>query len=133
MAKAKKIIGIILLVIGLISISGGSFAMLNLGYLWIFGFMELFGGVFLSVIGLCILIPSMKKISVAIAIKKIVGIILLGIGAVLSIGTGFIMTIGQWTYEWLLLNLTMFIGVVISVIGLILLITSRKKKSKSQV
>ncbi len=63
--------------------------------------------------------------------RMVVGIILLGIGAVLSIGTGFIMTIRQWSYEWMLLNLAMVIGVVISVIGLILLITSRKKNLKS--
>ena len=119
MANAKKIVGIILLTIGLFFIISEYYIRM------------LMLGVILSIIGLLLLITSMKKISVAIAIKKIVGIILLGIGAVLSIGTGFIMTIGQWTYEWLLLNATMFIGVVISVIGLILLITSRKKNSKS--
>ncbi len=56
-----RIVGIILLVLGLISIILGIPAMLDLGYLWVFGFMPFMGGIFLVVIGLCILIPSMKK------------------------------------------------------------------------
>ena len=119
MANAKKIVGIILLAIGLFFIISEYYIRM------------LMLGVILSIIGLLLLLTSMKNISVAKKIKKIVGIILLGIGAFLSIRTGFDMIIGHWTYEWLLLNALMFIGVVISVIGLILLLTSRKKNSES--
>jgi len=118
MANAKKIVGIILLAIGLFFIISEYYIRM------------LMLGVILSIIGLLLLITSMKKISVANK-KKIAGIILLSIGLILI--TGFGLLLGALGYLWFLALGWIIIGLVISVIGLILLITSRKKKSKSQV
>ena len=113
-ANAKKIVGIILLAIGLFFIISEYYIRM------------LMLGVILSIIGLILLLTSRKNANA----KKIVGIILLGIGAVLSIPFGILISRGGSYFYWFVGPTIM--GVVLFVIGLILLITSRKKNSKSQ-
>ena len=113
MANAKKIVGIILLAIGLFFIISEYYIRM------------LMLGVILSIIGLILLLTSRKNANA----KKIVGIILLSIGLIFVISGVFLMSRGG-SYLYFFAGLPIF-GGVISVIGLILLIKSRKKNSKS--
>ncbi len=127
MAKAKKIIGIILLSIGLFIII--LFSMFSIRYKYIY-YLQIIQGVFLFVIGYVFIRASRKKISAANE-KKIAGIILLSIGSIIIISSGiFMYMLGSY---WSMFVVPPMFGVVLFVIGLILLIASRKKKSKSQV
>ena len=134
MAKEKRIImivGIILFVIGLTMI-------INFSYMtyvnWVYtGLMHLFDiilGVFVFVIGLVFLMLSRKKILAATAKKiamTIVEIILLVSGLTMIIYSGY----GLYLYisgtYWFLFVGSLLIGVLLFVIGLALLIHSRKK------
>ena len=91
-------------------------------------------GVFLFVIGLVFLMASRKKILAANA-KKIVGIVLLVIGSILLIFIYYVMymfALQGWGASPGGFIFTTFIGVVcIWIPGLVLLLTSRKKNSKS--
>jgi len=124
MANAKKIIrivGIILLVIGLFIIFIASiFSTFLVG---IYILIWIITGVFLFVIGLVFLMASRKKILAANA-KKIAGIVLLVIGSIYLVFIYYVLGAGGFI-------LTTFIGVVCIFPGLILLLTSRKKNSKS--
>ena len=124
MAKAKKIIGIILLSIGLFIII--LFSMFSIVYKYIY-ILPIISGVFLFVIGYVFLMASRKKISAANE-KKIAGIILLSIGLIIIISSViFMFRLGSY---WRLLVVPLILGVVHFVIGLVLLLTSRKKNSK---
>ncbi len=125
MANAKKIIrivGIILLVIGLFIIFIASiFSTVLVGRIYIL--IYIITGVFLFVIGIVFLMASRKKILAANA-KKIAGIVLLVIGSIYLVFIYYVLGAGGFI-------LTTFIGVVCIFPGLILLLTSRKKYSKS--
>jgi len=115
MANAKKIVGIILLAIGL-------FFIISEYYIRMLGL-----GVILSIIGLILLLTSRKNANA----KKIVGIILLVIGLIfiITFGISMLRAGGYGSWAWFVGPTIM--GVVLFVIGLILLLTSRKKNSKS--
>ena len=130
MANAKKIIrivGIILLSIGLIIIigSGGyivGYKSLNIAFIF-----PTIVGVFLFVIGLVFLMASRKNILAANA-NKIAGIVLLVIGSICLILIYYVI-MGASPGWFIFIT---FIGVVcIWIPGLVLLLTSRKKNSKS--
>lgn len=124
-----RIVGIILLAIGLTNI-------LNYSYLtyvnWVYtGLMHLFDiilGVFVFVIGLVFLMLSRKKILAATAKKiamTIVEIILLVSGLTMIIYSGSALYLTSTYWYWFVGPLIM--GVILFVIGLALLIHSRKK------
>ena len=124
---AKTIVGIILLVIGLFIII--MFSMFSIVYILNPIYMLLIiTGVFLFAIGLIFLMASWKKILAANA-KEIVGFILLSIGLIIIILGGILMyKVGSY---WSMFVFAPIIGVVLFVTGLNLLLTSRKKNSKS--
>ena len=104
---------------------------MDYGGWWVIALFPFIFGVILSVIGLFLLITSMKKISVAKANKlvSIIGdIILLVIGLILIIYSGYTMYVRG--IDWFGLQ-PLIIGVVVFVIGFLLLIPSMKKNSKS--
>ena len=128
-----RIVGIILLAIGLTNI-------LNYSYItyvdWVYtGLMHLFDiilGVFVFVIGFVFLMLSRKKILAATAKKiamTIVEIILLVSGLTMIIYFGFFLYLTSTYWYWFVGPLIM--GVILFVIGLALLLHSRKKNSKS--
>ena len=129
MAKAKKIIGIILLSIGLFIII--LFSMFSIRYKYIY-IVQIITGVFLFVIGYVFLMASRKKISAANE-KKIAGIVLLVIGSISIVFFGSSMyVVGLQSPGWATVFIfPIIVGVVIFVIGLVVLLTSRKKNSKS--
>ena len=132
MAKEKikiRIVGIILLVIGLTMI-------LNFSYMtyvnWVYtGLMHLFDiilGVFVFVIGLVFLMLSRKKVLAATAkkiAKAIVAYILLVSGLIMIIYSGYGLAISGTYWYWFVGPLIM--GVILFVIGLVLRIRSGKK------
>ncbi len=134
MTNAKKIVGIVLLSIGVIIIIWGGIYMSRAGYYWSWGFLPIITGVFLFVIGLVFLMTSRKKISAANAKNKgkkgrIVGIILLLIGLIIIISSGiFMYMLGSY---WSMFVVPPMFGVVLFVIGLVIL--ARKKPILSQV
>ena len=128
-----RIVGIILLAIGLTNI-------LNYSYItyvnWVYtGLMHLFDiilGVFVFVIGLVFLMLSRKKVLADTAkkiAKTIVEIILLVSGLAMIIYSGIFMFVSG-SYWWFLVGPLIF-GVILFVIGLVLL--ARKKPMMSQV
>ena len=136
MANAKKIIrivGIILLVIGLFIII--LFSIYKIRYSYI-DLIQIIPGVFLFVIGLVFLMASRKMIYRE---KKIVkrrrpkGIVLLVIGSICIVFFGsYMYVVGLSTPGWAMVFITpTIVGVLIFVIGLIRLLASRKKYSKS--
>jgi len=129
MAKAKKIIGIILLSIGLFIII--LFSMFSIRYKYIY-YTQFITGVFLFVIGLVFIRASRKKISAANE-KKIAGIILLSIGSIIITGFGLLWLLGAFGYLWFLGLQFVIIGLVIFLIGLILLLTSRKNANAKKI
>ncbi len=133
MANAKKIIGrivgIILLSIGLFIII--MFSMFSIVYIYFHIYiliLPIITGVFLFAIGLVFLMASWKRILAANA-KEILGFILLSIGLIIIILGGILMyKVGSY---WSMFVFAPIIGVVLFVTGLNLLLTSRKKNSKS--
>ena len=122
MANAKKIVGIILLSIGLIIIIAGGILMSRGGsYLSFFAGVPIIG-VVLFVIGLILLIASRKNA------KKIVGVVILVIGLIYFVSIYYVMYMGFSPGGFIFYT---FIGVVIIFPGLVLLLASRKKYSKS--
>ena len=127
MANAKKKEGIILLSIGLIFVISGVFLISrSSSYLYFAGLPII--GVVLFVIGLILLIASRKNA------KKIVGIVILVIGSIFLVFIYFLIYIFAsqgWGLSPAGFFWTIFIGVVCFSPGLVLLLTSRKKNSKS--
>ena len=133
MANAKKIIrivGIILLVIGLFTIiTYGIGTYNNWVYTGPYYFLfEIIVGVFLFALGLVFLLLSRKKILAANAkkiAKTIVHYILLVIGLIMIIYSGYGLYISG-TYGFLFVG-PLIIGVILFVIALVLRIRSGKK------
>ena len=137
MANAKKIIrivGIILLVIGLFTIiTYGIGTIVNWVYTGPYYFLfEIIAGVFLFALGLVFLLLSRKKILAANAekiAKTIVAYILLVIGLTMIFYSGYGLYISGMYWYWFVSPLIM--GVNLFVGGLVLRILTVKKNSKS--
>ena len=136
MANAKKIIrivGIILLVIGLFTIITFGYRTYVIGvYTGPYYLFDIIVGVFLFALGLVFLLLSRKKILAANAekiVKTIVAYILLVIGLTMIFYSGYSLYISGIYWYWfvspLIIGVNLFFG------GLVLRILSVKKNSKS--